>query len=126
MWLHGDPHPANLLLNSTGLAGILDFGDLTSGDPANDLAAAWWCFNPKDRHRFTQRINAANRYDPHIWTRAAGWAASLASAIQPNTPMTPTALHTAAALRESQASIDGGSGRSGEQGDQGDGEESGG
>jgi aminoglycoside phosphotransferase (APT) family kinase protein len=98
LWLHGDPHPHNLLAGSSGLVGMLDFGDLTAGDPANDLAAAWWCFGAADRARFMAVIDESHRYDPHVWTRAAGWAAALASAMAPGSPLEPVARHTAAQL----------------------------
>jgi aminoglycoside phosphotransferase (APT) family kinase protein len=39
-WLHGDLHPHNLLTVDGGLSGVADFGDITSGDPATDLAIA--------------------------------------------------------------------------------------
>jgi len=32
-WLHGDLHPANLLVVQGRLSGVLDFGDLCVGDP---------------------------------------------------------------------------------------------
>lgn len=35
--LHGDPHPANLLVLPDGALGLLDWGDTTAGDPASDL-----------------------------------------------------------------------------------------
>jgi aminoglycoside phosphotransferase (APT) family kinase protein len=38
LWLHGDLHPGNLLIGDGRLTGVIDFGDLTSGDPATDLA----------------------------------------------------------------------------------------
>lgn len=43
LWIHGDLHPGNLLIGDDdgGLAGVIDFGDLTSGDPATDLAIRW-------------------------------------------------------------------------------------
>ncbi|PWI12836.1 aminoglycoside phosphotransferase [Streptomyces sp. Act143] len=41
MWVHGDLHPANVVVSDGTLAGIVDFGDLFAGDPAWDLAAAW-------------------------------------------------------------------------------------
>ncbi|WP_245720357.1 phosphotransferase [Nocardia uniformis] len=41
LWLHGDLHPANVLTTEGRLCGVIDFGDLCSGDPAFDLAAAW-------------------------------------------------------------------------------------
>ncbi|WP_422646854.1 aminoglycoside phosphotransferase family protein [Actinoalloteichus caeruleus] len=41
LWVHGDLHPANVVVAHGALAGVIDFGDLFSGDPAWDLAAAW-------------------------------------------------------------------------------------
>lgn len=41
VWVHGDLHPANVVVSGGTLAGVLDFGDLCAGDPATDLAAAW-------------------------------------------------------------------------------------
>lgn len=39
-WLHGDLHPANMVFRDGRLAGVVDWGDLCSGDPATDLAGA--------------------------------------------------------------------------------------
>ncbi|WP_340698981.1 aminoglycoside phosphotransferase family protein [Cellulosimicrobium funkei] len=41
VWVHGDLHPANVVVANGTLAGVVDFGDLFAGDPAWDLAAAW-------------------------------------------------------------------------------------
>lgn len=41
VWIHGDLHPANVVVGQGSLAGIIDFGALCAGDPAWDLAAAW-------------------------------------------------------------------------------------
>lgn len=41
LWVHGDLHPANVIVADGTLAGVVDFGDLFVGDPASDLAAAW-------------------------------------------------------------------------------------
>ncbi|MGA6206434.1 phosphotransferase [Nocardia testacea] len=41
VWVHGDLHPANVIVSDGTLSGIVDFGDLFAGDPAWDLAAAW-------------------------------------------------------------------------------------
>lgn len=41
VWVHGDLHPANVVVSHGTLSGIVDFGDLFAGDPAWDLAAAW-------------------------------------------------------------------------------------
>ncbi|MBE8992763.1 phosphotransferase [Nostoc sp. LEGE 12450] len=37
-WLHGDLHPRNILVEDGAIAGIIDWGDITSGDIATDLA----------------------------------------------------------------------------------------
>ncbi|MFB7408244.1 aminoglycoside phosphotransferase family protein [Streptomyces sp. NPDC056202] len=41
LWVHGDLHPANVVVSDGTLAGVVDFGDMFAGDPAWDLAAAW-------------------------------------------------------------------------------------
>jgi len=41
VWVHGDLHPANVVVSEGTLSGIVDFGDMFAGDPAWDLAAAW-------------------------------------------------------------------------------------
>lgn len=43
-WLHGDLHPQNVLVHEGRIAGIIDWGDITSGDPATDLAGIWMLF----------------------------------------------------------------------------------
>ncbi|MET9971731.1 phosphotransferase, partial [Streptomyces sp. NPDC006356] len=41
VWVHGDLHPANVVVSDGTLSGIVDFGAMCAGDPAWDLAAAW-------------------------------------------------------------------------------------
>lgn len=91
VWVHGDPHPGNLLvrLDDAGdeLAAVLDFGDLCAGDPACDLAAAWLCFDATGRAAFTSAYEAsAPLVDPGLWHRAAAWAVSMASSIVVDAP----------------------------------------
>jgi len=40
VWLHGDLHPANMVVADGTLQAVIEFGDLTSGAPATDLATA--------------------------------------------------------------------------------------
>ncbi|WP_431039337.1 aminoglycoside phosphotransferase family protein [Streptomyces sp. P6-2-1] len=75
LWVHGDLHPANVLVHKGRLSGVVDFGDLTSGDPATDLAAAWMLF-PRAADRAAFRA-AHGRVDEAAWTRARGWALAL-------------------------------------------------
>lgn len=82
LWLHGDLHAANLVLgDDRRLAAVLDFGDLTSGDPATDLAAAWMVFDREGRRIFIDRINRERGVDAATWQRARGWALCMASAL---------------------------------------------
>jgi aminoglycoside phosphotransferase (APT) family kinase protein len=73
VWLHGDVHPLNLLVHRGQLAGVIDFGDLTAGDPASDLAIAWMMFRGRSRDRFRRAAGA----DDDTWRRALGWALAL-------------------------------------------------
>ncbi|MEU8976821.1 aminoglycoside phosphotransferase family protein [Streptomyces monashensis] len=41
LWVHGDLHPANVVVSDGALSGVIDFGSMFAGDPAWDLAAAW-------------------------------------------------------------------------------------
>ncbi len=41
VWIHADLHSANVLTTGGVLSGVIDFGELCAGDPADDLAAAW-------------------------------------------------------------------------------------
>jgi aminoglycoside phosphotransferase (APT) family kinase protein len=88
VWIHGDPHPANVVVDRPGTPGgatpgpavlraVVDLGDLTSGDPASDLATAWLTFDPTDRAAFRARYDALTGRDPDTWRRAWGWALHL-------------------------------------------------
>jgi aminoglycoside phosphotransferase (APT) family kinase protein len=90
LWLHGDPHPANVLIGpepasrAARLAAVLDFGDLTGGDPATDLAAAWLVFDTQARRTFRAHVDRLTGTDEHTWARARGWALNIGSAIAAN------------------------------------------
>jgi aminoglycoside phosphotransferase (APT) family kinase protein len=77
LWLHGDLHPANVLVDHGRVSAVIDFGDITAGDPATDLAVAWMLFPADARSTFRA---AAGDIDDDTWTRARGWALSLALA----------------------------------------------
>lgn len=74
LWLHGDPHPANLLVHDGRLRAVIDFGDVTSGDPASDLSTAWLTFDAEGRAAFRDRL----AYDDATWRRAQAWALHMA------------------------------------------------
>lgn len=75
LWIHGDLHPGNLIARGADLVAIIDFGDVTAGDPAYDLAVAWLAFDPAGRAAFTAAVG--DRYDGATWVRAHGWAAAV-------------------------------------------------
>ena len=80
VWLHGDLHPANLLVHQGRLSGVIDFGDLCRGDPATDLLAGWMLFSTEDRDEFRR----AARVDDDTWARGRGWALCLSVACVAN------------------------------------------
>ena len=81
VWLHGDPHPMNLLLDADGrLTGVIDFGDVCAGDPASDLAVAWLMFDGDARAEFRASCDGSGSYDDDVWRRAWCWALGLAVA----------------------------------------------
>jgi hypothetical protein len=67
--------------SSRELLAVLDFGDLTAGDPATDLAAAWLVFDPIGRAAFRDRVERLRATDAADWARARGWALAIGSAI---------------------------------------------
>ena len=77
VWLHGDLHTANVLVDGGALSAVIDFGDITGGDPATDLAVAWMLFEPDDRGTLRQECGTS---DDDTWRRARGWALHLALA----------------------------------------------
>ncbi|GEM32201.1 hypothetical protein NN3_32080 [Nocardia neocaledoniensis NBRC 108232] len=72
VWVHGDLHPANVVVADGTLAGVVDFGDLFAGDPAWDLAAAWVLLPAGTAARF---FDAYARADDAAIRRARGLAA---------------------------------------------------
>lgn len=99
-WLHGDPHPYNMLVDAAQLSALIDFGDITTGDPASDLGVAWLHFTREGRARFFVAYGA----DDALQTRARGWAicfASFMTRLEPEHPLRACGNH---AIRELLAS----------------------
>ncbi len=86
LWLHGDLHPANIIVRNGRIAAVIDFGDMTAGDPATDLATAWLTFDPDGRRSFIREL----AYDDATWARARGWAVTMATALLVNSGDAPT------------------------------------
>jgi aminoglycoside phosphotransferase (APT) family kinase protein len=75
LWIHGDLHPANVLVAGGTLAGVIDFGDLCAGDPATDVAAVWLLLPRDGVDAFAA---AYGSFTPAVRQRSLGWAALFA------------------------------------------------
>lgn len=73
VWIHGDLHPLNVIVDGGHITGVIDFGDITAGDPATDLAVAWMLLPPATHGTF----RAAVGIDDATWGRGQGWAVAL-------------------------------------------------
>ena len=107
VWLHGDPHPANLVVDGDRLEAVVDFGDLTAGDPATDLAAGWLVFGRAGRQVLRARVGPSQ----DTWVRAAGWALAIGSALLTTSDDAPAMRavgdHALAALAHGDGGADG-------------------
>jgi aminoglycoside phosphotransferase (APT) family kinase protein len=100
LWLHGDLHPANIVVHHGRISGVIDFGDLTSGDPATDLSVAWMLLPARYHDDFRTAYRMAHRTAAHrtagqhaagddTWARARGWALALSLAMLANSADNP-------------------------------------
>jgi aminoglycoside phosphotransferase (APT) family kinase protein len=71
-WIHGDLHARNVLVENGAIAGIIDWGDITSGDLATDLASVWMLFG-ESKTRQQVLAEYANVSEATL-QRAKGWA----------------------------------------------------
>ena len=74
VWLHGDLHPANVVVADGTLTGVVDCEEIGAGDPASDLAAAWILLPAGAADRFFE----AYPVDEATVRRARGWAVNRA------------------------------------------------
>lgn len=74
VWIHGDLLPGNVLVRDGRLTGLLDFGCVGVGDPACDLISAWAILPCESRAALRTRVDI----DDATWSRARGWALSIA------------------------------------------------
>ena len=60
----------NLLLKQGKLCAVIDFGQLSAGDPACDVTIAWTLFTGRSREVFRNKLSI----DQSTWVRGRGWA----------------------------------------------------
>jgi aminoglycoside phosphotransferase (APT) family kinase protein len=90
IWLHGDLHPMNIIQHEGHPSAVIDFGDLTAGDPATDLMVAWYLFDPVRREVFRTAVGATGTpLDDATWERGRGWAITHAAAVLANSDDNP-------------------------------------
>jgi aminoglycoside phosphotransferase (APT) family kinase protein len=66
-------------VNDGQVSGVIDFGDITAGDPASDLSVAWMLLPLGCHDKFWSAYQAAGgRGGDALRTRAKGWALNLA------------------------------------------------
>jgi aminoglycoside phosphotransferase (APT) family kinase protein len=73
VWIHGDLHQANLIVEDGQLSGVVDFVDVGVGDPGVDLLTAWMLL-PADARPV---LRASAGVDQATWDRGRGWALSI-------------------------------------------------
>lgn len=69
VWVHGDISAGNLLVKDGQLSAVIDFGQLSIGDPSCDLAIAWTLFSGKSREAFRKTLSL----DSETWARGHAW-----------------------------------------------------
>src|SRR5262245_8100816 len=74
VWLHGDLHEGNLLVQHGRISAVIDFGGLGIGDPACDMMVGWTVLSAETRPTFRSALSI----DDATWTRGRGWALSVA------------------------------------------------
>jgi len=94
VWIHGDVAAGNLLVTEGKLGAVIDFGEVSTGDPACDLAIAWTFLDRPSRQVFRDTLSV----DDGCWNRGRGWALWKALIIEAQL-ITSNAIETAAAPR---------------------------
>ena len=74
VWIHGDLHSGNVLVDRGTVSAVIDFGGLAVADPACDLMAAWTYLPADGREVFREAVSGTDA----AWARGRGWALSMA------------------------------------------------
>lgn len=77
LWIHGDLHPGNILWKSGEISGVVDWGDITAGDPSCDYWVVWGLLDAGERDRFRRHLDL----DDAAWLRSKGWTITIGLAL---------------------------------------------
>jgi aminoglycoside phosphotransferase (APT) family kinase protein len=80
VWVHGDLHAHNLLVENGRVTGVIDFACLSVGDPAADLMVAWTLLPASARGIFRKHADV----DDATWSRGRGTALAMAAQALPH------------------------------------------
>ena len=69
VWVHSDISVGTLWVQNGRLHAVIDFGQLTTGDPACDLTMTWIFFKDEGRKIFQKTLDL----DTDTWIRAWAW-----------------------------------------------------
>jgi aminoglycoside phosphotransferase (APT) family kinase protein len=73
VWIHGDLHAGNLLVENGRVTAVVDFGLAGIGDPASDLMLAWTLLTQETRLIFRSIVKP----EEATWKRGRAWAFTL-------------------------------------------------
>ncbi|SFS57199.1 aminoglycoside phosphotransferase family protein [Paenibacillus sp. BC26] len=73
VWIHGDIHAGNLLIEQGRISAVIDFGCMGLGDPACDMLFAWSILTGETRPIFQAELQP----DDATWARGRGYALSM-------------------------------------------------
>lgn len=85
LWIHGDLHPGNILWKDGEISGVVDWGDITAGDPSCDYRVVWGLLDAAERDRFRRHL----AIDEAAWLRSRGWAITIGLALVTTTDDQP-------------------------------------
>lgn len=69
--IHGDLHPLNIIVREKKIKAIIDWGDITLGDPACDLASLWMINDNNKARQLALKDYGASQI---LINRSIGWA----------------------------------------------------
>lgn len=80
-WIHGDLHPKNVLVQNGKISAVIDWGDITAGDIATDLASIWLLFDDKSARDLAMTTYGMNH---DLLNRTIGWVIYFAAVFYDN------------------------------------------